>query len=106
MYSADMAAYTIDNGDSESTEPALLLCFHDGDHYNSVRKNDVTPKPSNQRRKSPQKKKSKPDSSKATLDHTTASTATSLSELSVEDKEREEGSRKKIKNSSLYGQVK
>ena len=99
VFSANMAAFTIDHGESESTGPDLLVSFHDNDHYNSVRNMDEpNPKPPPQRRKDPKqaKKKSKSDSSvdsenvSGTTEttsgtDTTASTTTSLSELSVED---------------------
>jgi hypothetical protein len=100
VFSATLAAFTIEHGDLDSSGPDLLVTFHDNDHYNSVRNNNVPPK-------SP-KKKSKADlsveknnatKSKEKQD-TTLSTTTSMSELSVEDKKANEKIPKSTKKSA------
>ena len=46
VYSATLAAFTIDHGESKSIGPDILVSFHDNDHYNSVRNKLYPPKPS------------------------------------------------------------
>ena len=46
VYSATLAAFTIDHGESKSTGPDILVSFHDNDHYNSVRNKLYPPKAS------------------------------------------------------------
>lgn len=37
VYSANLDAFTIEHGFDKAAGPDLLLCYHDNDHYNSVR---------------------------------------------------------------------
>jgi uncharacterized protein YchJ len=41
VYSASLSAFTIDHNCPTTSGKDLLLSFHDGDHYNSVRTKDV-----------------------------------------------------------------
>lgn len=43
VYSSSLAAFTIHyDGDSYSSGPDLLLSYHDNDHYNSIRMNNIS----------------------------------------------------------------
>jgi uncharacterized protein YchJ len=124
VFSATLAAFTIDHGESESSGPDLLVSFHDNDHYNSVHNNDAAPKPS-VKRKARSINKAEPNStdesenktepstrvedlktsviekSDATVNEnsdTTMSTAdASMSELSVDDKDGADEKQKSTK---------
>jgi hypothetical protein len=50
VFSASLAAFTIDSSEPEKEGTDLLLSFHDNDHYNSVRKKNSPPKPVSSRK--------------------------------------------------------
>ena len=116
VFSAALAAFTIDHSEKESAGPDLLLSFHDNDHYNSVRVKDAQKiTDSSQKLKATKRNKSsldikrgKPEekhhsaSEEEMLDATENTTA-SMSELSVNDSklEPEREQQEKPKKKSL-----
>ena len=78
VYSATLAAFTINHDVSDLSGSDLLLSFHDNDHYNSVRNDSVLQQPSKPRTK---QNNNNDDNER----DTTIPRATSMSELSMND---------------------
>lgn len=57
VFSATLAALTIDHDGKESSGPEIHLSFHDNDHYNSVRDENIQVKPPPRKNKPTQQKK-------------------------------------------------
>jgi hypothetical protein len=89
VFSASLAAFTIDHGEKESAGPDMLISFHDNAHYNSVRDKKSLPKQASSnsdkgKEKGTQQKKKVNGSSESTKTNDTAISArNSMSELTM-----------------------
>ena len=96
VFSATLAAFTIDHGKETSGGPDLMLSYHNNDHYNSVRNKKFPPKPvaHQQYKLQTDKKQGNNHSVERKLSTYWDTTITSISELSIEDADETEKSHK------------